>query len=283
MRNNKIIFEERYALHPNDVKHYDTEQLRKEFLIEKIFLEDKILLTYSLYDRFIVGGAMPVNDVLSLETINPLKSQFFCDRREVGIINIGGIGIIKIDGKEIELNTKEALYIGKGALKITLKSNSANHPAMFYINSATAHHAFPTKKITIKDAIVLDLGKAEEANKRQIIQYIVAATVATCQLQMGITELKAGSVWNSIPPHTHNRRMEAYFYTCLPEGQAVCHFMGQEKETRHIWMSNNQVVLSPSWSIHCGVATSNYSFIWGMAGENLDFKDMDVIPIVNLK
>jgi 4-deoxy-L-threo-5-hexosulose-uronate ketol-isomerase len=220
---------------------------------------------------------------LSLETINPLKSQFFCDRREVGIINIGGIGIIKIDGKEIELNTKEALYIGKGALKITLKSNSANHPAMFYINSATAHHAFPTKKITIKDAIVLDLGKAEEANKRQIIQYIVAATVATCQLQMGITELKAGSVWNSIPPHTHNRRMEAYFYTCLPEGQAVCHFMGQEKETRHIWMSNNQVVLSPSWSIHCGVATSNYSFIWGMAGENLDFKDMDVIPIVNLK
>lgn len=280
---NHTIFEERYAAHPRDVQHYDAKQLRREFLIEKVFEEDKILLAYSMYDRFIVGGAMPVKDTLPLDSIAPLKSQFFCERREAGIINIGGAGIINVDGKEIILNTREALYIGKGTVNITFKSVSANEPAMFYINSAAAHCGYPTKKITIKEANVLQLGKPEQANVRKLMQYIVAATVQTCQLQMGITELSTGSVWNTMPPHTHNRSMEAYFYMSLPQDQAVCHFMGQPKETRHIWMHNNQAVLSPSWSIHCGVATSSYSFIWSMAGENLDFTDMDTVAITELK
>ena len=279
----RTVFEERFAVHPRDVKNYHTEQLRKEFLIEKVFKEDKILLVYSAYDRFIVGGANPINEVLSLETIDPLKAQHFCDRREIGVINIGGRGIINMDGDEIVLDRKEAFYIGRGARNVSFKSNSADYPAMFYINSAAAHRACPSKKVSVKDAKVLDLGKTEEANKRRIIQYIVSDVVETCQLQMGITELANGSVWNTIPPHTHHRRMEVYFYMDLPVGQTVCHFLGQPKETRHIWLGNNQAVLSPPWSIHSGVATSNYSFIWGMAGENLDFTDMDVVPVGDLR
>lgn len=280
---NKIIYEERYASHPDDVTTYGTERLRKEFLIEQLFVPDKIMLTYSLYDRFIVGGAQPTTEDLLLETIPPLKSTHFCDRREVGIINIGGDGLINVDGTDYELGNKDALYIAMGTQSIILKSKNKNIPALFYINSTTAHQSFPTKRISLNDVEILELGTPEQANHRHIIKYIVASTVATCQLQMGITELKSGSVWNSIPPHTHNRRMEAYFYTNLPEGQAICHYMGRGSDTRHIWLGSNQAVLSPSWSIHCGVGTSNYSFIWGMAGENLDFTDMDVIPVKNLK
>lgn len=280
---NKMIYEERYASNPKDVTSYSTERLREEFLVQQIFEPDKIRLTYSLYDRFVVGGADPVNGGLQLETILPLKSRNFCDRREVGVINIGGTGIVSVDKKEISLDNKEALYIGMGAQTIIFKSKDKKTPALFYINSTPAHHSFPTKKISLKEAIVLQLGTAQEANERKIIKYIVESTVPTCQLQMGITELKPGSVWNSIPPHTHNRRMEAYFYTNLPENQSICHFMGQGSDTRHIWLSNNQAVISPSWSIHCGVGTANYSFIWGMAGENLDFTDMDVIPVRDLR
>jgi 4-deoxy-L-threo-5-hexosulose-uronate ketol-isomerase len=279
----RIIYEERYASHPDDVLSYGSEKLRDEFLVKQVFVEDTIVLTYSLYDRFILGGANPVEHALTLTSIPPLKSKNFCDRREIGIINIGGQGTVEVDQKEILLQNREALYIGMGVKSIVFLSKDKTKPALFYINSTPAHHSFPTKKISLKDAITVELGNPEEANERQIIKYIVEATVATCQLQMGITELKTGSVWNSIPPHTHNRRMEAYFYTNLPDNQSICHFMGQKSNTRHIWLGNNQAVISPSWSIHCGVGTSNYSFIWGMAGENLDFSDMDVIAVKDLR
>jgi 4-deoxy-L-threo-5-hexosulose-uronate ketol-isomerase len=278
-----IQYEERFASHPNDVRNYGTSQLREEFLIEKIFEVDRINLTYTGFDRFITGGAMPVKGELSLDAIDPLKAKHFCDRREVGIINIGGEGTVIVDGKDYVLKHKDAIYIGMGVQSVVLKSNLSKTLAMFYINSAPAHHAFPTKKIAKAEAITMDLGKAEEANERQIFQYIVKATVESCQLQMGITSLKTGNVWNTMPPHTHNRRMEVYFYTDLDPSQAICHFMGPGQETRHIWMANNQAVISPSWSIHSAVGTSNYSFIWGMAGENLDFTDMDVIKPTDLK
>lgn len=279
----EIIYEERYASHPNDVKRYDTSQLRENFLVEKVFETDKILLTYSMYDRFIIGGAVPLGKSLSLETIDPLKSDNFCDRREVGIINIGGEGTVTVDGKEYEVLNREGLYIGMGASTIVFKSKSADDPALFYINSTPAHQSFPTTKIGLKDTLVLNFGKPEDANERQIIQYIVAANTSTCQLQMGITELKTGSVWNTMPPHTHNRRMEVYLYTDLPEDRVIGHFMGDPQETRHIWMTNHQAVISPPWSIHCASGTTNYSFVWGMAGENLDFTDMDMVEPTKLR
>lgn len=278
-----ITAKERYSSHPEDVKRYDSAKLRDEFLIERVFKEDEILLTYSHYDRFITGGAMPVKKELLLEAIDPLKAKYFCERREIGIINIGGEGSVVVDGKRYTLEHKDTIYIGKGAQSIILKSSKNIAPAMFYINSASAHHSFPTKTISKSNAITLNLGTESEANIRQICQYIVKATVETCQLQMGITSLKSGSVWNTMPPHTHNRRMEVYFYTDLGENQAICHLMGTPQETRHIWMTNNQAVISPPWSVHCAAGTSNYSFIWGMAGENLDFTDMDPIKTVDLK
>jgi len=279
----KIIHEERHASHPNDVKNYDTTQLREHFLIEKVFGVDEILFTYSMYDRFIAGGAIPIKNELSLESIDSLKSEHFCDRREVGIINIGGEGVVTVDGKAYNLRNKDGMYIGMSTKSIVLKSNDADNPAMFYINSAPAHQAFETKKIALEDIITLDLGNANDANERKIFQYIVAANTDTCQLQMGITELKAGSVWNTMPPHTHNRRMEVYLYTDLAEDKAISHFMGEPNETRHIWMTNNQAVISPPWSIHCASGTSNYSFVWGMAGENLDFTDMDMVKQIALR
>ncbi|MDN5216923.1 5-dehydro-4-deoxy-D-glucuronate isomerase [Fulvivirgaceae bacterium BMA12] len=279
----EIYFEERYASNPDDVKRYDTNQLRKHFLVEKVFEANKILLTYSMYDRFIVGGAVPVGKLLSLETIDPLKSKHFCDRREVGVINIGGLGTVTVDGKDYELRSREGLYIGMGTTSIVFNSKSAEDPAWFYINSAPAHQSFPTTKIGQEETITLDLGKPEDANERQIIQYIVAANVSTCQLQMGITQLKTGSVWNTMPPHVHNRRMEVYLYIDLAKDQAIGHFMGDPLETRHIWMANHQAVISPPWSIHCASGTSNYSFVWGMAGENLDFMDMDKMECTELR
>ena len=278
-----IKYQERFPSHPNDVRNYGTSQLRDEFLIESIFVEEKIQLTYTGFDRFITGGAMPVNEELSLDAIDPLKAEHFCDRREVGIINIGNEGTVIVDGESYNLDHKDAIYIGKGVRSIVLKSNDSKAPARFYINSAPAHHSHPTKKISKSDAITMNLGSSSEANQRKIYQYIVKATVETCQLQMGLTSLDSGSVWNTMPPHTHNRRMEVYFYTDLDENQAICHYMGTPQETRHLWMSNNQAVISPSWSIHSAVGTSNYSFVWGMAGENLDFTDMDVIKPTDLR
>lgn len=270
-----VKYEIRYAAHPNDAKHYDTEQIRKEFLLTNILVKDEINLVYSLYDRYIVGGAIPATKTLELEAIDPLKAKFFTERREIGVINVGGKGTVKVDDKEYVLDYKEALYIGAGNKKIFFSSADKDKSAHFYINSAPAHHAYPDKKVTLADAVVADMGSPETCNARRINKLLVKEVVQTCQLQMGMTELKTGSVWNTMPPHTHDRRMEAYFYFEVPEKQAICHFMGQMDETRHIWMTNEQAVLSPSWSIHSAAGTSNYIFIWGMCGENLDYGDMD--------
>jgi len=266
----------RYAAHPNDVKNYDTEKLRKEFLIENVFIPDEISLVYSMYDRYMVGGAMPVKKQLKLETNDELKSEHFLDRREMGIINVGGNAIIDIEGKTYKLAFKEALYLGKGTHNVVFKSADPKKPAKLYINSAPAHHTYPSRKVTLADAEVVVLGNMESSNHRTVNKLLVNSVIETCQLQVGMTELNTGSVWNTMPVHTHSRRMEAYFYFEVPDKQAICHFMGDPDETRHIWMKNEQAVLSPSWSIHSAAGTSNYTFIWGMAGENLDYGDMDV-------
>jgi len=269
--------EERYAAHPQDFKSYNTQKIRDEFLIEQVFVKDEISLVYSLYDRYIVGGAQPVDQKLQLETFNSLKAEYFLERREMGIINVGGKGTITADGTAYERGYIEALSLGQGTQEVRFESADSNEPAKFYINSAPAHQQYPSKRITLAEAEIVDLGDLKTSNARRICKLIVNSVVQTCQLQMGMTELKEGSVWNTMPAHTHNRRMEAYFYFEVPENQAVCHFMGETDETRHIWMTNDQAVLSPSWSIHSGAGTSNYTFIWGMAGENLDYGDMDTV------
>jgi 4-deoxy-L-threo-5-hexosulose-uronate ketol-isomerase len=279
----KTNYELRYASHPQDAKHYDTSRLRKEHLIETIFSNDEVNMVYSMYDRLVVGGAMPVNEILTLETIDPLKSDYFLSRREFGTFNVGGAGKITVDGDVIELGYKEALYLGAGNRSVTFESLDVSNPAKFYFNSAPAHKTFPDRKITKADAVVMELGSLETANHRNINKMLVCQVLETCQLQMGMTELAPGSVWNTMPAHTHSRRMEAYFYFEVPEDQAVCHFMGEPTETRHIWMKGNQAVISPEWSIHSAAATSNYTFIWGMAGENLDYSDQEFSKIVDLK
>jgi len=275
-------YSSRYASSPEAVKQYDTQQLRNEFLIDDLMQEDEIVLTYSHYDRYIAGSAVPVKD-LTLETIDPLKAGYFLERREMGIINVGGSGSVLVDGTSYELGFKDALYIGSGNKEVIFKSDDSKNPAKFYINSAPAHTTYPTVKVSLEQANKLQLGTMETANHRTVNQMIIGSVVTTCQLQMGMTELKTGSVWNTMPAHVHDRRMEVYFYLDIPENQAVCHFMGQPQETRHIWMNNHQAVISPPWSIHSGSGTSNYSFIWGMAGENLDYGDMDVCKITDLR
>ncbi len=277
------IYEERYSYHPEDFKSYGTERIRKEFLVEKLMDAGNIRLVYSLAERYIVGGAVPVDSDLVLETIDPLKAEYFCERREVGVMNVAGAGSILVDGTEYKLNFKDALYIGKGSKEVIFKSDDVSNPAHFYINSAPAHKEFPTKRVTLGDANVIHLGAMETSNERDINQLLINDVVETCQLQMGMTELKTGSVWNTMPAHLHSRRNEVYFYFDVPDGQTVCHFMGQPNETRHIWLQNEQAVISPSWSIHSAAGTSNYIFIWGMAGENLDYTDMDVIQPTELK
>ena len=272
----------RYASSPEAVKKYDTRALRDEFLINDLMKEGEINLTYTHYDRYIAGSAVPKSN-LKLETIDPLKAAFFLERREMGIINVGDSGAVEVDGENYSLGHKDALYIGMGAKDVIFKSDDPKKPAKFYINSAPAHTNFPTKKVSLEEANKLELGSLETANHRTVSQMIIGGVVTTCQLQMGMTKLKTGSVWNTMPAHVHDRRMEVYFYLDVPEGQAVCHFMGQPQETRHIWMHNHQAVISPPWSIHCGSGTSNYTFIWGMAGENLDYSDMDVAAITELK
>ena len=279
----KTYYETRYASSPQGVKSYDTEQLREEFLIDNLMQEDKIVLVYSHYDRFISGSAVPTKTALKLEAIDPLKAEYFLERRELGIINIGAAGAVNVDGVEYVLEHREALYVGQGNKDVTFSSKSASNPALFYINSTPANKSYPNKKIGINDVEVIELGAAETANARTLRKYIVNSVVDVCQLQMGMTTLKSGSSWNTMPAHVHDRRMEVYFYFEVPEDQAVCHFMGQPQETRHIWMGNNQAVISPPWSIHSGSGTSSYSFIWGMAGENLDYGDMDVAKITELR
>lgn len=279
----KTNYELRYAAHPEDAKHYDTARIRRDFLIEQVFVPDEVNMVYSMYDRMIVGGAMPVNEQLELEAIDPLKAPFFLTRREMGIYNVGGTGIVKVDDIMFTLNYKEALYLGSGNRQVTFISPDPKNLAKFYFNSTTAHRNYPDKKVTKADAVTATMGSLKNSNDRIINKMIVNQVLPTCQLQMGMTELKTGSVWNTMPAHVHTRRMEAYFYFDIPEDQAICHFMGEVNETRHIWMRGEQAVLSPEWSIHSAAATHNYTFIWGMGGENLDYGDQDFSLITELK
>ncbi|MBJ7883003.1 5-dehydro-4-deoxy-D-glucuronate isomerase [Gelidibacter salicanalis] len=279
----KTTYDVRYASSPNDVKTYDTEKLRNEFLIDSLMKPDAIHFVYTHYDRYMAGSAVPTTTSLKLETVDALKSEFFLERRELGIINVGDQGTVTVDGTDYVLDHKEALYVGQGNKDVVFKSTSKDKPAKFYLNSAPAHKAFPTKKIGADDVEVIELGAPETANARTLRKYIVNSVVDVCQLQMGMTTLKPGSSWNTMPAHVHDRRMEVYFYFEIPEDQAVCHFMGQPQETRHIWMANNQAVISPPWSIHSGSGTSSYTFIWGMSGENLDYGDMDHCKINELR
>ena len=267
--------EERFAVHVDDFKHYDTQKLRKHFLIENVFAPDEVLFTYTHYERLMVGGVMPVNTAVKLESIDQLKSDYFLHRRELGAINIGGNGKVLVDGEEYAINTKEAIYIGRGVKEVAFSSEDSTNPAKFYLNSTPAHCAYPTKKVNKENSKVLHMGAGDTCNERDIYQLMISTVLDTCQLQMGMTELNPGSIWNTMPMHTHSRRMEAYFYFNIPDTHAVCHFMGPAEETRHIWVGNEQAVVSPPWSMHSGVGTANYTFIWGMAGENLDYTDMD--------
>lgn len=276
-------YELRYASHPVDAKNYDTARLRKEHLIENVFVPNQVNMVYSMYDRMVVGGAMPVGETLLLEAIDPLKQPVFLRNREMGIFNVGGAGMVTVENETYELGYKEALYLGSGDRKVTFRSSDAAHPAKFYFNSLTAHRNYPDRKVTKADAVVAEMGSLEGSNHRNINKMIVNQVLPTCQLQMGMTELAPGSVWNTMPAHVHSRRMEAYFYFEVPNEQAVCHFMGEPTETRHIWMKGDQAVLSPEWSIHSAAATSNYTFIWGMGGENLDYADQDFSKIDELR
>ena len=279
-----INYELRYAAHPLDAKSYDTSRLRKDFLIDNLFVNDEINMVYSMYDRMIVGGAMPTNEALTLESIDPLKAPYFTTRREIGIFNVGGgNAIVKVGDEIFSLAFKEALYIGSGDRDVIFESEDKENPAKLYFNSTCAHTSYPCKKITKADAISVKMGALETSNERTINKMIVNQVLPTCQLQMGMTELAPGSVWNTMPAHIHSRRMEAYFYFDMPEDQAICHFMGEPQETRHIWMKANEAVLSPEWSIHSAAATHNYTFIWGMGGENLDYGDQDFFVITDLK
>ncbi|MBR1470041.1 MAG: 5-dehydro-4-deoxy-D-glucuronate isomerase [Lachnospiraceae bacterium] len=276
----------RTAASPRDVKHYDTKRLREEFLIEKVFHEDEIYLVYSHIDRIITGSAVPVKKALKLEAGDELRAEYFLQRREMGVINIGGAGTITIDGRKYHVDPRNGMYIGMGAKDIVFESDDAAAPAKFYINSAPAHMTYPTVlikregtagegEVVIKEENKKHLGTVEDANKRTINKYILPGQVESCQLEMGMTQLEPGSVWNTMPCHTHDRRMEVYLYFDLPEDAFVMHYMGEPQETRHIVMRNEQAVISPSWSIHSGAGSRNYTFIWGMVGENQDFDDMD--------
>lgn len=279
------------AVHPEDFKNYDTSRLRSHFMMPTVMEQDKINLTYSMYDRLIFGGVVPVEKTMALETIDPLKAAYFLERRELGVINIGGPGVVTVNGKAYELNFKDALYVGRGNKEVTFASRDAANPAKFYINSTPAHKAYKTQLVTIdgrKGSIKANsfaAGKMEESNDRVINQLIVSNVLeeGPCQLQMGLTELKPGSVWNTMPAHTHDRRVEAYFYFNVPEGNAICHLMGEPQENRLIWLHNEQAVMSPEWSIHAAAGTSNYMFIWGMGGENLDYGDMDKVTYLEMK
>jgi 4-deoxy-L-threo-5-hexosulose-uronate ketol-isomerase len=265
----------RYSIHPDHMKQFDTETIRKHLLIERLFEKGKINMVYSHVDRIIAGGACPAGKPLALSVTKELGVDYFLERREMGIINIGAAGSVAVDRKEYKLANKEVLYIGTGAKTVVFKSADGKKPAKFYFLSTPAHASFPTVKLSMKDAQKVEMGSADQANARTIYQFIHPAVMKSCQLVMGFTVLKTGSVWNTMPPHTHDRRMEVYLYFDLPADGLVFHLCGEPQETRHIVVRNEEAVISPSWSIHAGVGTVNYTFVWGMAGENQTFTDMD--------
>lgn len=274
------MMEIRYGTHPNDVKTYDTEKLRQEFLIQSLFVPNELRLVYSHNDRFITGGAQPEGQAIKLDAPKKdMGADFFLARRELGIINIGGSGTVTIDGTVYTLDNKDCLYVGLGSQEVIFESADAAAPAKFYLNSTPAHKEYPTVKASIKEANPRHLGSIETSNERTIYQYIHENGIRSCQLVMGLTMLKPGNMWNTMPTHTHERRMEVYLYFDMPENGVVFHMMGQPTETRHVVMRNEQAVISPSWSIHSGVGTAAYTFIWGMAGENQAFDDMDAVPM----
>jgi 4-deoxy-L-threo-5-hexosulose-uronate ketol-isomerase len=274
----------RYASHPNEVKQYNTERLRDEFLIDTLFNPGTLQLVYSHVDRFIVGGVIPTTEAIKLEAdAKDMGTAFFLERREIGIINVGNKGIVSVDGTQYEMSSKDCLYIGLGAQEVLFSSVDAANPARFYLNSVPAHKEYPTVKAAIEEATPTHLGSITNSNERTIYKYIHAGGIKSCQLVMGMTLLKPGNMWNTMPSHTHNRRSEVYFYFDMPEEGVVFHMMGEPQQTRHVVMRNEQAVISPSWSIHSGVGTSNYTFIWGMAGENQTFDDMDPVAMKDLR
>lgn len=273
----------RYADHPDAAKTFTTEEMRDKFLIEKPFVPGKITLTYSHVDRIIAGGIVPTTAPLALEAGKELGVDYFLERRELGVINIGGDGSIIVDGTEYPVRSREGMYIGMGSGNVSFTSADSGHPAKYYVNSAPAHRACPTVLIDLDKANKVELGSPETLNVRTINQFVHPAVCESCQLVMGMTILAPGSVWNTMPCHTHERRMEVYMYFDMEESTRVFHLMGQPDQTRHLVMANEQAVISPSWSIHSGVGTSSYTFIWGMCGENITFDDMDHVPMGDLK
>lgn len=273
----------RYECSFREASRMTNQELRDNFLVENLFEREKINLVYSFYDRMIMGGVLPVQEIITLPIPTDLKAEYFLERRELGVINIGGSGKILVDDVSYELAKLDCLYIGKGTKEIKFKSLNEANPAFFYLLSSPAHHSYPTQLVKMNEANPLALGSLETSNQRVIYQYIHQEGLKSCQLVMGLTLLQVGNTWNTMPPHTHDRRMEAYLYFDVPDNQRVLHLMGQPKNTRHIWMSNLQAVISPPWSIHAGCGTSNYGFIWGMAGENQAFNDMDLINIHDLQ
>jgi len=275
--------EQRYHNSTQEVKQMTTEQLRDNFLISTLMQPEEVRLTYSHYDRVIIGGVMPVTKVLELPNYSELRAEFFLERRELGIINVGGAGRINVDGQTFSLEKQDCLYVGKGSTAVSFESVDPDRPALYYLLSAPAHHEYPVALMKKDEAMPTKMGALETSNERVIYKYIHRDGLQSCQLVMGLTVLATGSVWNTMPAHTHDRRMEAYFYFDVPEGQAVVHFMGEPQETRHMLVHNHQAIISPPWSIHAGSGTSNYAFIWGMAGENKDYSDMDPVKITELR
>jgi len=272
-----------HSVHPEDFSNYDTQKIRENFLLENLVQPDKIECVYTHYDRMIIGAANPVDQALQLGTYEQLKADHFLSRREIGIINIAGNGYVTVDGEKFELEKQDCLYIGKGKEKIIFSSVNKSSPAKFIFFSCPAHQEFPTRLMKPAEALPAEMGSLDNNNHRVINKYIHNDGIQSCQLVLGVTNFKKGSIWNTMPPHLHDRRMESYFYFDLAEGQRIIHFMGEPNETRHIFLNNDQAILSPPWSIHSGVATANYSFIWAMAGENKVFTDMDPVPVQSLK
>lgn len=272
-----------YAVHPEDYKRYDTEAIRNHFLLESLFENGQANFVYTHYDRMIVGGVIPANKEIELSNFPILRADYFLERREMGIINVGGDGVVVVDEEKFTLSKLDCLYIGKGNRRVSFSSVNASQSAVLYVLSAPAHANYPTRLLQKKDAESNTLGSLETSNQRTIYRYIHRNGIQSCQLVMGLTILDRGSVWNTMPAHTHDRRMEVYFYFDVPENQVVFHYMGLPQETRHVVMKNHQAVVSPPWSIHAGGGTSNYGFIWGMAGENLEYSDMDALQINDLK
>jgi len=273
----------RNAIHPEHAVVFDTEELRENFLIQNLFAPDTFKLVYSYFDRLIVGGVCPLDPIKMAVDEKIIGSPYLLERREMGIINVGGQGSVSIDGAAYDLTPKDGLYVGMGAKDLKFSSKDKDDLARFYLNCAPAHAAHPTAKVTFKEAEPIEIGEMEQSNKRTIRKYIHPDGVKSCQLVMGLTTLETGCVWNTMPVHTHQRRMEAYFYFGMSDDQVVFHLMGEPSETRHIVVRNEEAVLSPSWSIHAGAGTSNYTFIWGMVGENQTFTDMDAVPMGVLK